>query len=467
MTPTALRRARSRSVAVLVSGAATITLYLIVGSMFGADAGAQIFPTTTTTTTTPGTPTTPTTLPSEWDGSKWTAPAIDGATVADGTFSGMFQHRPATPAITKVELNVSYSSGDVHTAACDPAPGLQAAQTAPTSTSPPSDPQTDTMSFLFEVSFRCNGLYDVTATADTDPPTEPQGELTLTALKIAVPPQRPDSFLATDSGNHTVTLSWTGPSQRPPDLAGFRLSRRDNSTQSFTTIGEVAADAASFADSTVPANGGSFFYEVQTLRASPNGVLASAPVATSEALVVGGASPGGTVVGHPAPPVSDGTTHFDEPTTLVADEGEEGEVGPIGALPGGATIQRFAGRDGAGLLKPVAAALNLGVWAGILLFLTRRAAKDERAMLLQVDFEQPAQERGGPMLVEGLVPVAALGGLHTGGTAIGARAFGDDLERRREVPVRDLVPEFRDAGAPGVAVVDQDRRPTRVRLKRR
>jgi len=464
MTPTALRRARSRSVAVLVSGAATITLYLIVGSLFGADSGAQIFPTTTTTTTTPGTPTTPTTpttLPTEWDGSHWTAPTADGATVADGTFSGQFEHHPGSPA--KVELNVGYSSGDVHPTACDPAPGLQAAQTAPTS----SDPQTDTMSFLFEVSFRCNGLYDVTATADTDPPTEPQGELTLTALKIAVPPQRPDSFLATDSGNHTVTLTWTGPSQRPPDLAGFRLSRRDNSTQSFTTIGEVAADVASFADSTVPASGGSFFYEVQTLRTSPNGVLTSAPVATSEALVVGGSTPGSSVTGKPGTAASDGTTHFDEPTTLAADEGEEGGNDPIAALPGGATIQRFAGHDGAGLLKPIAAALNLGVWAGILLFLTRRAAKDERAMLLQVDFEQPAQERGGPMLVEGLVPVAALGGLHTGGTAIGARAFGDDLERRREVPVRDLVPEFRDAGAPGVAVVDQDRRPTRVRLKRR
>ena len=94
--------------------------------------------------------------------------------------------------------------------------------------------------------------------------------------------------------------------------------------------------------------------------------------------------PGGGPASGPA-----ATAHFDE-TTLAADEGEQGANDPLAALPGGGTIQRFAGHDGAGLIKPFAAALDLAVWAGLLLFLTRRAASAARADALTVELEHPS-----------------------------------------------------------------------------
>jgi len=76
-----------------------------------------------------------------------------------------------------------------------------------------------------------------------------------------------------------------------------------------------------------------------------------------------------------------GTAFYDS----LADEGPEPGGGALGS---GGAVQRFrGGQDGAGLLTPAAAALNLGVWAGLLLFLTRRAAKAERAALLGVQVE--------------------------------------------------------------------------------
>ena len=86
------------------------------------------------------------------------------------------------------------------------------------------------MDFLFEVAFRCNGIYDATATAtlDSPGPVRPRGhDLKLHNLNIAVPPQPPIGFAATDGGDRTVTLSWSPPKDAPPDLVGYRLSRKD------------------------------------------------------------------------------------------------------------------------------------------------------------------------------------------------------------------------------------------------
>jgi hypothetical protein len=247
------------------------------------------------------------------------------------------------------------------------------------------------MTFLFEVAFTCNGLYDATATATA---RVQQGknlthDLVLKNLHIAVPPQSPLSFVATDNGNQTVTLTWQPPSKAPPDLTGYRLSRRDPASQAFTAIGDAPPEAPMFTDANIPSTGGKYFYQVETLRKSPNGTLLSTPVVTSEALAVGGGASSGrgkSVSGQPSPQSpGNGVQHFDDSTTLAADEGEPGS-GDL-ALPGAGTIQRFAGRDGAGLIKPFAAALDLAVWAGLLLFLTRRAAGAARADALALELE--------------------------------------------------------------------------------
>ena len=156
---------------------------------------------------------------------------------------------------------------------------------------------------------------------------------------------------------------------------------------SFT---DTDVDATTFDDTGYPSAGGAFVYKVETLRKSPVGTLTSEPVVTEGALTVNGvakAGKSGGTVGGTVPPERDSGNQFFDSTLPGADE----ELGaPNASVPGADTIQRFTGDDtGAGLIKPFAAALDLGVWAGLLLFLTRRAATAERAALRSVQVEQP------------------------------------------------------------------------------
>ena len=209
----------------------------------------------------------------------------------------------------------------------------------------------------------------------------------------------PASITATDAGNHTVNVSWGAPTaysgsgKAPPDFIGYRVSRKDGGG-SFVAIANTAPDALTFADSSIPASGGVFVYEVEAVRK----FASSAPLATNGTLDISppsaggpraGGSSGGGRAAVPAPTTTDpgaggtGTAFYDS----LADEGPEPGSDALAAPDGGGAVQRFTGQDGAGLLKPVAAAMNLAVWAGLLLFLTRRAAKAERAALLRVELE--------------------------------------------------------------------------------
>ena len=87
-------------------------------------------------------------MPDQWDGSHWSSPAVDGATVTDGMFSGTFDAQAREPEhLERSTSNVSYSSGDVHPAVCEPAPGRQpATDGAPTSTTPTTTPTADPQS---------------------------------------------------------------------------------------------------------------------------------------------------------------------------------------------------------------------------------------------------------------------------------------------------------------------------------
>ncbi len=250
------------------------------------------------------------------------------------------------------------------------------------------------MNFLFEVAFTCNGVYDATATATLDGPSGDTQTLALDNLRVAVPPDAPASLLATDNGNQTVTISWQPPARAlPPDVVGYRVSRRDASSQTYNGTVDVDTKTLSYTDVYIGPDGGSYVYKVETVRKAPGGVVTSIPIVTSEALDVAkkGAPPSGKTVGGAPDPGSGGTgTQYFDSSTLPADEGEFGAGDPLANVPGGDTIQRFAGDGGSGLVKPFAAALDIGVWAGLLLFLTRRAASAEKAMLRSVQLEEPA-----------------------------------------------------------------------------
>lgn len=355
--------------------------------------------TTTTTPTTPTTtPTTPTTDPTDasWEGSRWITPAANGATVTEGTFSGEFVHTPGTVAIESADLDVTYASGFQAPEGCGPAPGPQPRQGA--STTSTSTPETESrLAFFFEVAFTCNGLYDAVATgtleAQDPSPPDADFDLELSSVRVAVRPQPPRSLLATDNGNQTVTIVWEAPTDMPPDVVGFRVSRRPASSTVVEVLADTLAGTLSFDDTDIPAAGASFFYRVQTLRNSPNGLLVSDPVPTAEALVIGasGSGGGGQASGNrPAPDPGSGGTgvqRFDD--ALAEDDRELGDEEAAPTDPfGGDTVQRFVDQDGAGLLKPIGAALNIGVWAALLLFLTRRAASAERAERLALELEQ-------------------------------------------------------------------------------
>lgn len=397
--------ARSRSRAVLLVAISTLVAYACIDGPAALRALAQTVTTSsttstslpTTTTVEPTTSTPTTTTPAEWQGSKWTKPTTDGATVVDGVFDGVFRHRPSNPRIDHVELEITYSTGFTHPPACGVPPGPYTQQaTSASSTTTPSDPADgDKMVFDFEVGFRCNGLYDVTAHAELERPAgEVSHDLELRTLRVAVPPQPPSSLVATDNGNHVVTVAWQPPTDQPPDLIGYRISRQEASSANVEVLGDAAVDARSFDDGSLPAEGGSYFYRVQTLRSSPNGPVASEPVATGSPLAVrgsagGGGGGGGSASGTrtPADPGSGGSgvQHFDD--TLPADEGELGAGDPLANVPGGDTVQRFVSGDGMGLVTPSAVALNIAVWAALLLFLTRRAAHEDRMARLELEFE--------------------------------------------------------------------------------
>src|SRR5688500_14594921 len=71
--------------------------------------------------------------------------------------------------------------------------------------------------------------------------------------------------------------------------------------------------------------------------------------------------------------------------------------------------------------------------------------------------EAHVEQRDAPVLVEGVVPVAALGALHARGAAELARAAPDRLESGPDVAGALGEAELGVAGSAGVGVVDEDR----------
>jgi hypothetical protein len=356
-----------------------------------------------------------------WDGSGFTTPASYGTSV-NGRFEGVFKHTPAAP-IGSVDLDLQFSATDRPSPGCEPAPARQTQQyettttstsvetstsgTPPTDPVPTSTPGSSSVTFGFTVTFTCNGVYDVTATGNIEDPSGATAaplhkSVSIVAVRVAVPPPPPasSSFVATSNANRTVTLSWAAPAayatHAPPDFEGYRLSREDAGGSSFAVIGATGPNELTFTDSSIPASGGSYVYSVESVRkfATSPAVVTASPLAVGGAGggtsggSVGGGSGGGRVTATTADPGSGGTgkVQFDS-NTLPGDNAEPGSNDALSAIPGGGAVQRFAAGAGAGLLKPFATALDLGVWAALLLFLTRRAAKAERALLSTVEVE--------------------------------------------------------------------------------
>lgn len=318
-----------------------------------------------------------------WWGS-WTKPATDGDTSTDGVFAG-----DLTTTVGRIDLSLSPTSATHLSPDCPQQPTATQTFDSSTTQPPPSSFEFD------EGDAICNGTYDVVATAyppstpakPSPPPFVPT--LQLHDIRVAVAPPAPTGVKAASDGQ-AVVVSWNPVAQPPPPDLQYVVYRSDQ------TSGPIAPaqTGTTYRDEDAP-NPGTYRYTVFATRGSVT--TASAP---SEPVVLGAAptpsvssgSPAANAPG-PAPSrsvtVTPGTLPTQLPGTALFDQLGTNDLEPgdpnasISAdhtgRAAGTTQHYRSGPPGAGLLKPFAAALVLGVWAMLLLYLSRQGSRAERS----------------------------------------------------------------------------------------
>ncbi|MGI8663069.1 MAG: hypothetical protein ACR2LQ_07635 [Acidimicrobiales bacterium] len=274
--------------------------------------------------------------------------------------------------------------------------------------------------FTIDLAPECNGTYTLAAygTVDSDPFVDADTSPTHTATVDVKRPAPEVSGVAASAGTATrsVVVSWdsiAGPGDMPKDLTGFIVSRTDQAGHTTTFAPVTDPSSTSFADTSVPAAGGTFTYAVSATRfnvepsaASPAAVIkldkaadspsttapgdgtAVAPgtgAATTPGAATGGARRSGaatrggatasTQPGEPDP-------GFESDLPYEAEPGAVASALPSGGSEGGINVA------GAGILIPFAVALVLAVWGMHVLYVTKSARDaDDALTLLHLEFE--------------------------------------------------------------------------------
>jgi hypothetical protein len=334
--------------------------------------------------------------------SRWNTPTANDQTSTDGVFAVTVQNWPTNDV--KLTLNIA-----------EPPEGC-----APTMTAiedyPGGRPLGSTQDFSFaEGDAVCNGVY--TATVEAQQQRPPSGDpqtvetLTLNKITVAVPAKPATDVKAMPTSGGSVGLSWTsgyGDSPAPPDFGGYQLYRVDRDNKREKILAHPI-QATSYVDVDVPATG-TYSYQVDAIR---NGAdPASAQSEDINVFVPGSSSntmsggQGGSQSSPADARTTDGagasspqghggqsqtgprTQYFGTGPTLPADGTGDGQQAANLPSAGSVQIGRDDGLPGAGLAKPAAAALVAAVWAGLLLFFSRRAKHTARPDLqAQVEFE--------------------------------------------------------------------------------
>lgn len=337
----------------------------------------------------------------QFSSSHWTAPSANDQTSTDGVFSGTFQS-----PVDDVKLTLT---GRQPPPGCEPT--ATASQDYPRPAPSPTPPPSRDFSFA-EGDLICNGIYDARAEAQVNssqPGEDPQTveTITLSNITVAVPAKPASHVTAAGKGGGSVAVSWTSGydgTATPPDFVGYQLYRVDSS-HARQKILPRPTTSTSYTDVDVPASG-TYTYEVDALRNGAEPATASSP---SVSVFLTGPSAGpqqvspasaGAPGGSPAPgtagaksPATPPTAYFGSGATLPQDDLEPGDQQAAPAnLPSAGTVR--IGRDGsppgAGLVKPIAAALTASVWAGLFLFLSRRAVRADRSLPANVEVEHVA-----------------------------------------------------------------------------
>lgn len=272
--------------------------------------------------------------------------------------------------------------------------------------------------FLYTPALPCNGVYDFTATASGSingfPVSPPDHTISVYTVTVAVPAPAVKNMKASVNSDRSVSIAWdplyAKPADGPPDFQGYKVQRV---TPSETKVlGTIAPGApTSFIDKTIPDAGGSFSYEVLSLRAgaAPTTVKTEKPLAvpavdgtppstpgtsssggvatmtTSTIDPIGATGPRLSVTpGTPTAPRSAASPPaISENPAVGAGQGFSSDLpyepGGLAAAPG--SVRARNNEPGAGLLVPAAVSLLLFVWAMHILYLTRQARYAEAGLL--------------------------------------------------------------------------------------
>lgn len=268
--------------------------------------------------------------------------------------------------------------------------------------------------FQFEAVPPCNGMYPVElhAVASRAPRCgllrneycEPFQGYPSAVLPFEIAPIEPSDVTATANNDRSVKVTWTPPYNEddpaPPDFLGYEVVRIA-ADDSEAVVATQLSDVTEFTDKALPAAGGTFTYEVVSLRPDANGEPFASDAAASEPVTVKAApadststvpstptngNTGGVITSPPRTRSSGSSTRPTLPrptTTTLPDQGYETEL-PYESEPGEEEARppedvldlRERNDDGGtGLVRPVAVSLVLGLWAMHVLYVTRAAQR--------------------------------------------------------------------------------------------
>ena len=207
-------------------------------------------------------------------------------------------------------------------------------------------------SLAAELSFECNGVYTVTATAHTTDNTflSPDSASLSRTLAVSMPAPTVTGITATSEGR-SITVLWDDMRSAAKDLSGY-IVERSISNGGYVEVATAGNHQVSFVDNDLPSDGGQATYRVSSTRPSPAGTRVSAasnstatpftaaPAPPPTAGDGDGTTPGSTPPGDGTTPGA-GTTPGDG---SVPDDGatpaEPGpDTGTTGGRPAGGSVR--------------------------------------------------------------------------------------------------------------------------------
>lgn len=194
------------------------------------------------------------------------------------------------------------------------------------------------ISVTSDLTFNCNGTYNVTAFAVTrdDSAFTPHDEASRSGVvQVSMPAPEVTGVNATANGR-TISVTWDDMRAVAPDLSGYVVERRIGDG-ALTRAADLNSSTTTFTDEQLPSDAGEATYLVSSVRPSPSGTQFSAASDTQ-------ATP---FTAAPPPPPGDGTPG-DGTTGDGTTPGGPGDGTTPGSTPGDGTAPDTTAPNAAG-----------------------------------------------------------------------------------------------------------------------